>query len=83
MKYNKPPLDVNQQILHLENIHRPKKFKIYHSIVMFDYLLHTISDNHNFLNDFYSIVKDYNIPLKYMGFNREHQIEELKGCRYD
>ncbi len=71
------------QIPHILPIQRPKKFKIYHSIMIFDYLLHTISDNHNFLNDFHYIVKKYNIPLKYMGFNREHQIEELKGCRYE
>ena len=64
-------------------IYKPKNFKIYHSAIMLDFLLNVITEKNNFFDRFINLIKEYNIPLKYMGFDKEHNIKELEGLEYE
>ncbi len=61
----------------------PAKFKLYHTILMMDFLLHTVLKNNDFLERLSKIIMQYNIPIKYMGFPANHNIESLKNARYE
>jgi len=63
--------------------YKPKNFKIYHSSIMLDYFLNTITKENYFFDRFIELIKKHNIPLKYMGFPKEHNIKELQGCKYE
>ena len=59
-----------------------QKFKIYHTAIMMDYILNFL-DNNRFFDEFIELIIKYQIPLKYMGFKKEHNIEKLNNINYE
>ena len=65
------------QIPHNLKIYPSKSFKIYHTIMMLDYVLKEIKVT-DFLDKILNLINKYNIPLKYMGFSKN-----IKGLKYE
>jgi len=64
-------------------ISNPKTFKIYHTLITMDELLKNIPSKNNLLYEFCKITLEHNIPIKYMGFPKNHNIKGLENAKYE
>ena len=64
-------------------IQTPKVFKIYHSLITINELLKSIDNKNSFLDKFCQITLQHNIPIKYMGFPKNHNIKGLENAKYE
>ena len=60
-------------------------FKVYHTMIMLDYLLYQIGFNNKktIIDEIVELLNKYNIPLKYMGFPKENTIKGLENIKYE
>jgi len=65
------------------NISTPHSFKIYHTLITMNELLKSITSKNYLLCDFCKITLEHNIPIKYMGFPKHHNLEGLENAKYE
>lgn len=72
------------QIPSFLNLFAPNQiYKVYHTIVMMNYILTQINIENSLLKKIRDIILKHNIPIKYMGFPKNHNIKGLESARYE
>jgi len=72
------------QIPSFIDLYAPKQiYKVYHTIVMMDYILTQINIENSLLEKVIELILKHNIPIKYMGFPTNHNIKGLEDARYE
>jgi len=72
------------QIPSFLNLYAPNQiYKIYHTVIMMDYILGKINIENSLLNEFIKLILKHDIPIKYMGFPKNYNIKGLENARYE
>ncbi len=72
------------QIPSFINLYAPNQiYKVYHTIIMMDYILAKINIENSLLEEVIKLILKHNIPIKYMGFPKNHNIKGLENAKYE